>query len=890
MLVPRLLVVVSCLWLVVATACSGGSSGGGTAAAQPNCAVGSSTGGASTTLCLVSCNLGCNQGGCAVTDIAENQQIILTFNQNIDPASVNPSTIALQTAAGSEPVGRYVTTGSTVVFVPDVLVVGSTSFFGFQTNQTYELTLPGGPNEINALRSVDGDVLSAPISCSLAVTRGLVDFDGVPPVGTLLQPTAKTEVDPTAPIVIQFSELLDVTPFLQASGASQPIMVAVSQVQQGRSGVECNSLSAPTFVSGRWEVDNDVILQRTTVTFSPDSPLPQAACITANITTAVRDLSGKSASPQRFQWVTSGQKGNPVSIEEDFSDTLQFDRDASSGSWLGGATPGTLGWDGLHGDFRPVLGRQLGVNMFEWNTDAQAIPATQTLSGQAETVTDGVFRFSRFVIPPGVTVRFVGSKPAQIHVRGKLDIGGVLDLSGESLILHNGTTPSGQAGSRAGAGGGDGGRGGDKCDGLGYQAKFDGVPGGDVTVPASHAYAGQTAGTGGEAGTLYPADGLNASIVAEYRGVFSAQAGTGGSGGGNASAGTNGSVDPSGFTNLPLPPDTVGGIRFPLYDASGVPAPLPPALVGTPFGTFDHLLVGGAGGGGSGSHPLNASIGAGPNQNRWWSGAAGGGGGGAVGLRVGYDFAISATGQVLARGASTQAGSRASNLFSPGGAGAGGSIVIQSAVVPRIDGLLDTTGGTGAVMTYQPTSSTGEGILVARITSGNGGTGFYRVEGPGMPPADPSDWTGPAQPAPTAENVGTLPVGHEDDLVGLQSKWYPTNEAFAPEFLRYEIEATVDGMPVVFSDDDAFGNDAVGPNSAVQFYVQGATVAPGATVLPGQESEWRRYVGDHAPPGQESLIDDSATTFRFTLLFDRSLVNSVSVQKVSFHYRPFISN
>ena len=143
------------LILVVAgfTACSGGGSGSSTAAAQ-NCADD-----IASALCLTACNLGCTLVGCELTEIAQNQPLIFTFSQDIDPLSVNPASISLKTAQGEEPVGRYIVNGSTVTFLPEVRTVGGTTFFGFDPSAKYTLQMPGGPNSINALVSTSGDRL-----------------------------------------------------------------------------------------------------------------------------------------------------------------------------------------------------------------------------------------------------------------------------------------------------------------------------------------------------------------------------------------------------------------------------------------------------------------------------------------------------------------------------------------------------------------------------------------------------------------------------------------------------------------------------------------------------------------------------------------------------------
>ncbi|MDP6928375.1 MAG: Ig-like domain-containing protein, partial [Planctomycetota bacterium] len=165
-------------------ACSGGSVSADKRA-QPDCGVPGSE-----SFCLTSCNLGCSQIGCSITDIAQNQPIILTFSQDVDPSPVNLSSISLKTAMGHEPVGSFVVQGSTVMFLPEVRLVGGASFFGFKANETYILRLSSGPDNINALRSTSGDPLVKTVECKLHVTRGVVDLDRRPPEAKLIVPAA----------------------------------------------------------------------------------------------------------------------------------------------------------------------------------------------------------------------------------------------------------------------------------------------------------------------------------------------------------------------------------------------------------------------------------------------------------------------------------------------------------------------------------------------------------------------------------------------------------------------------------------------------------------------------------------------------------------------------
>ena len=105
------------------------------------------------------------------------------------------------------------------------------------------------------------------------------------------------------------------------------------------------------------------------------------------------------------------------------------------------------------------------------------IPGARTLSGQNEVVRDGVFRFSRFELPAGVTMRFVGSNPARLLVRGEVVVRGRILVRAADQPVHPPFDRMGQAGGAGGPFGGSGGKGADKGDGQGNQPRFDGAVG-----------------------------------------------------------------------------------------------------------------------------------------------------------------------------------------------------------------------------------------------------------------------------------------------------------------------------------------------------------------------------------------------------------------------------
>jgi hypothetical protein len=182
--------VIVALAALLGSGCTGGASAESNAQAGQPCA--SASGG--NALCLVACNLGCTATGCSVTEIAVNQPIILTFNQDIDPRFVSSASVSMKTSDGKEPVGDLLVQGQTVFFVPEVRTIGNQTFFGFEQGRVYTLTLPGGATALSPLRSTSGDKLSRPLSCFLNVSLGVVDQDGKPPEVRLITPSQATQV------------------------------------------------------------------------------------------------------------------------------------------------------------------------------------------------------------------------------------------------------------------------------------------------------------------------------------------------------------------------------------------------------------------------------------------------------------------------------------------------------------------------------------------------------------------------------------------------------------------------------------------------------------------------------------------------------------------------
>ncbi len=889
-LFQRSLVFLTGLFALTLAGCgSGGAANTGTA--QVRCSGGES-------FCLVSCDLGCGGLGCAVTEVAENQRLQFVFSQAVQSDSVNGGSFSLRTVNGEAPDGNVIVDGKTVTFVPSINVTGGVSTFGFRRNESYVVTVSNG---LRGIRSTSGAVLSRSSSCTFSAVRGIIDEDNAPPSATLAAPTNLTSAPSDSTIVVRFSEIVDTTPFLTPISASTPIHYVLRQTRIPAGGNErvCNLDSEAIQIDGVPVIGNEQVNGRlvSTISLRPTIALPGLSCVEVQVTSDVRDLAGKGAREATFRFLTAASAVTELPIVEDFVSDNRKDLVVSGGRWQLGAHAALVGGDGRHGSFHPENGVGSG-NLFEWSTDTSiTIPGSQTLNGQDQVVSNGEFFFSDLVVPANMTVKFKGTNPVRLHVRGRVEINGRILASGEPITVANfrnvatatDAPLAGQLGSLPGPGGGRGGKGGDRClQAGGPQPAFNGANGQDLNVPAGHAYLAQVSGTGGRGSPLYPSNGLTSGLplTQVINTLYSRVCGFGGGGGGYMVAGGQG-TGASGSEALILPAAPIaGGALFPLLPP---PSPAPSSAV--------HYLVGGSGGGGGGSHPfLGALTAANIPQfanDVWKAGAGGTGGGGAVLVRAGGNLVVPATGSIEVKGGAgvlldgdnpatgTVEVTSATGSFGvpqPGGGGSGGSVVVQVDGDVLVDGRLDASGGAGSHMdTFTVTSAVP--VRTASTRGGNGANGNYRVE---------------ARGSISVTNVNNVPVfsgavnsgtlNDRDSVSGSRSLWRSSGLVFPPSWVRYELQVDTDGDGVVdrlYSDDSSVSgsigpaNDPLGP---VRVLFQGARVNAAnepdvATIRP-----WREFVNDSVGQG---INGDAATGFRFELLFNNDLFPNAVVRRLT---------
>lgn len=849
--------------LVVASylgACSGGS---GSATGIAGCADGSQA------LCVTRCNLGCGNRRCGSTNIAVNQRLDFAFNFEIDAATVNTNTFRLRDEQGNEPIGVFLVQREVVSFIPKIEVIGETTFFGFTRDATYTLDLPGGKDAYQTLRSTSGDALGESFTCSLVVSQGVVDFDARAPRASVLVPATSGCVTADSSFLLEFSELVDPQTLQEGVGGVDFLLSRIS------SSGSCLPESIP--LPGVRSTSVDVITQRTRLVFRPSLELPHGTCISVVVSDDVRDLASKRAEAAVFRFMVCEGSGEQRELVEDFATQERQDPLRGGGQWgQGKLVPAVLGGSGQLGDFeyakiatqvdeRDAAGRVVYVI----DTSRVVVPPGLTVSGNTEVVTNGVLDFTSFRVPSGVRLRFVGSHVPVLRVSGSVEVHGVLEVPPEAATVLQGANrlppTEGQAGFRGGIGAGSGGRGGDSPLHVGA-SRFDGSDGGDLVIASGHPLRDQASGTGGRASSAYPASGATKDVVyTGFSGQISQMCAAGGGGGGFLSPGEAGSCvrNDNRFGNSEPRPSDYG------------PAPLASShidfasLVGLQGTSSELYRIGGAGGGGSGTHTSTQYKPIGSQPQHWSPGSGGAGGGGVLQLRVGRDFYVATGAEVQVRGGDAQDYIvDALNLSNPapGGAGSGGSLLVQLAGLVDLRGSLDASGGKGGRF-----RSAAYWISVDSL-SGAGGDGFVRIEAD--PPPSLAQLT-TLRPTVRAGNVGRLL--ERDRFAVVMTRYYDTGLLFPPRFLHYVIEARVQGQPVSFSDDQGLGRLAA-RGEAIEVFFQGAKLDPQTRQLE-ERSETQWFEHRIAPIGQAAR-----SAFRVLLRFDRAVAEDIVVTRMRFVY------
>jgi hypothetical protein len=391
----------------------------------PGCIGGSGAGGSDTgAFGITVCSLGCGGSSFAVSTWQANKDITFTFTSEVDPASVDFSSISIvKVADGSAPLGSFVVDGRKVTFRPAFLETLAGLTFGFEDGADYRITIAtSGPNVV---RSTGGSLNQSRLTGILTID-GVADLVPGPPFVISVDPNQ--ENPPTSNlfiITIVFGDLLRTAQLADpVSGASGLISVSVSDEQTGVSSV----------VPGTFRAFSDRDTLTTTVTFTPLIGFPSGGngrrtCL-VSLSQQIVDLVGNPLANAGTLTIPLPE-GSTVtgSIVETFADNAKEDAAASTvGMWA--AAPG----DGIDSGQDPVTGNHLGggsgvlgdlvatEGQVFFNTDGGSV--FSDLLNETVTVADGAFPFTRVWTDSDVFVTASGSRPLRVFARGSMTMGG----------------------------------------------------------------------------------------------------------------------------------------------------------------------------------------------------------------------------------------------------------------------------------------------------------------------------------------------------------------------------------------------------------------------------------------------------------------------------------
>jgi hypothetical protein len=260
----------------------------------------------------------------------------------------------------------------------------------------------------------------------------------------------------------------------------------------------------------------------------------------------------------------------------------------------------------------------------------------------------------------------------------------------------------------------------------------------------------------------------------------------------------------------------------------------------------------------------------------------GAGGGGVIGFQSGGDFVLSDKAEISLNGGKALDPGLNNNqppVRSAGGGGSGGSILIQCGGLPQVLGTIDVRGGQGGLL-YEK--------LLVHVSSigGNGGAGYVRVEAD--PAASHSNFPRFLPPA-SAGNAGLLRKDDHSKVSVGTSLWYNTRSLFPPTYLYYVIEAKVEGLPVIYSDNNNKYPEAKEARTGepVVFFVQSAAVDPKTNVQIGPNTDW--IEGSVEGLNDAANSDKTGNGVRFMLRLDKAATPStdgaIEVDSIRIYYR-----
>ncbi len=410
-------------------ACGSGGSGG-------------ASGGAAATLKLDLCSLGCSGGNCAIRTIQVNTDIVLTFNDQVNPDTVTFTEFSIvERDTGSTPPGQFMVSGNQVIFRPAFVDDGVNVSFGFNDSMEYTITLFAAPQHSAVVRSRIGRPNSSPLSCTV-LASGIQDFVPGPPIVSVSPNEDEPPTSRSFPVTIQFNDIILSSQLIDAQGQSATVQVTlVTDDGQGN----LSEFALP----GSFAFQSDLDQRQSTLVFNSTTDFPLGGSglrwLRVDVSNQISDLVGNGlGNPGSYKIPLMEGSGDLGELVESFNtSTARDDATSTFGLWTGsgfldsGLDPVT---GNHHGGGHGILGfADLAGMVFDTDSmtlDSELLGVPVTLQGAQA----GVFFFSGIEATTIGLVSAIGAQPVRIFVRGSAEIQTLFDLSGEdgevNFALH----------------------------------------------------------------------------------------------------------------------------------------------------------------------------------------------------------------------------------------------------------------------------------------------------------------------------------------------------------------------------------------------------------------------------------------------------------------------
>ena len=385
------------------------------------------------------CSLGCNGSSFSTSTHAANQDITFTFNDVVDPSTVNFSSISIvDKATGVTPTGSFIVNGKVVVFQPSLSQSASGTLFGFLADSTYRVQVLDD-SSANPVAAISGRLNQTFITGDITITQPV---DLVPGAPALISISPDPTLAPTTrdfPIVMVFGDLMNTLQLANPeTGESSQISMVVVDTS---AGTEIPMAGVFTAVLDRTALS-------TTVTFTPSVPYPGSNSgsrfLRMSVSQQISDLGGNLLSnPGATNFTLPSIIQSPGALSEAFADSSQEDS-AGSTAGLWAASPGNLdsGFDPVtklhNGGGSGVLGSFVAASGLQtFNTTGDPSFPSELL-GEDVGVLAGFYPFTEIQIPAGSRLEAIGANPLRLFSQGRFLVDGTIDLAGASAPSHSG--------------------------------------------------------------------------------------------------------------------------------------------------------------------------------------------------------------------------------------------------------------------------------------------------------------------------------------------------------------------------------------------------------------------------------------------------------------------